>query len=267
LDNNEDAVSGFNDWSEVRDWLESRTPLFDPLGGILESNFWSIVAASSGILREGHSRGFTDPDYFASLEKQQFASTVASGGANQLKNRLINNIFSGSTINSAQAVSAFVRTLNSNHITGETGAAGKSAPYHGYGDWGGSALEYAYPKHVSWKDSGMGSVQWQLQQHHIWPTYLMGPNQLVSVRERLHQVHFHVIESATVPSALGISRSASDFRSEYNAAQQRGPAQLAAFVARTRALLIAVYNLFQARHVVSGNFASHCIGILNSITI
>lgn len=263
LDANEQEVRAFKTWNEVRAWLDLRPAFADPLGGPLEAGFWEIVADSSETVKLGKGQGFVDPRFFGQLEKQELASAVAAGEAGNLRGRLLKALFGGS-LNAAAIVKAFLRDIPSAKISDETTAG--ASPYHGWGKFDNGELKYAFPKHVSWKDSDLSGVAWNLQKHHIWPRYLMGPDELVPIHQKLHIVHFHAETEEPAfpfPGMSGVARRKDSVKAWYRTFQATGTENIA--VAAMQAGLWAVYNTFQSRAVVSGSFAAHCIGRINAV--
>ena len=264
LDKNKNKIKGLN-LTSLREWFKERDAFDDPLGGSLNEAFWGLMyKRKSEILNKGIDANFNEPEFFGMLEKKELELTVKSGGADNLKARLHNLVFKGTNFNANKTVKEFVSNLDSSKISHETNAKNR-APFHQFGKWEDKKLSYAYPKHVSWKDTDLSKkAGWQMQEHHIWPKYLMGPDMLVDMHQKLHLVHFHRIDEAIVPSSLGIdSRSSSLVKKEYRRAKRLKKEN--DFIQTIRDSLKTAYNIFQSSHVVSGNFASYCIDKINSI--
>ena len=264
VDANEAEVTAFDEWSQVRDWLEARPALANPLSGDLEDDFWKKVAGSGNtIVGKGLAAQFTDPSSFGLDEKAALTTEVAQGGVSDLKGRLLRWACEGKDMNAAASIKDFVKDLDSSKISNETGAT-KTSWYHEWGKWNGSDLEYAYPKHVSWKDKeDLSSKAWDTQQHHVWPRYLMGPDILVGIKQKLHIVHFHNGVQYPLFAALQFPKSSGPVRAQYQAAALKG--QGSAFVTTIRNGLTQAYVDFEAQHCVNSGFAAHCGNIVANI--
>jgi hypothetical protein len=255
-----DAVAAMKEWSDVRKWLEARPGFQRPLGGPLKNTFWKLVADSSGIVKLGFEQGFTDRRYFGTKEKARLAGDVDGGSLGVMKTALLGAVFAGGGADIKDDVVQFVFTIDSKEVTYESDADGRAPAYQGYGAWRGGELDYAFPKHVSWKDRIADGYWWQLQAHHIWPQYLRGQGvATVPMRAGLHQ-RYHDIERGMLGSYRFV---ASRTVSAGNAAFNANPV---GFVGSASAFLIDTYEQFQTDHVVVGKFESYAVSIVKRVT-
>ena len=168
-------------------------------------------------------------------------------------------LITGSGVNADSAVSRFLNGLASSSISGEETA---TASYAEKGKWDGTLLDYAFPKHISWKTSG--GTSFQSHAHHVWPRYLGGVGvSTLQVRQGLH-IAFHRIEGGSVPGALGLTgRSKTAAKAAYDAAVLAGTGT--AWVNSVRGALASAYASFQTANVATGNFQSAATGILGGV--
>jgi hypothetical protein len=260
LDANSKEVDPLKDWSDVLGWLAKRPLLADPLNDAMADKFWEVLVETSNEVKLGKNAGFTDARFFGKLERIALATAVAQGSVGNLRAQLIKALFKQS-IDASAPIKKFLLKISTADISDETDA---KEPYTHMGrfDEGNNALQFAFTKHLSWKTTD-DSV-FKPDSHHVWPTYLMGPDdKRVWMKPILHRDLFHIVTEAPTARAFGLPRNKKTIRDRYWALS---PSDRVVYVSNIRAALNAMYSLFEAKYDVTKTFGGHCRTVIAGIS-